>query len=58
VVEHDLRLIMRICDRVIVLNEGEVIAAGGPEDVRTDPAVIAAYIGAEETDNTREGEAE
>jgi ABC-type branched-subunit amino acid transport system ATPase component len=58
VVEHDLRLIMRICDRVIVLNEGEVIAAGGPEDVRTDPAVIAAYIGAEETDNTTEGEAE
>jgi ABC-type branched-subunit amino acid transport system ATPase component len=48
VVEHDLRLIMRICDRVVVLNEGEVIAAGAPVEVRSDPAVIAAYIGADD----------
>jgi len=58
VVEHDLRLIMRICDRVVVLNEGKVIAAGEPGEVRTDPAVIAAYIGTEETDNARNGGAE
>jgi branched-chain amino acid transport system permease protein len=58
VVEHDLRLIMRICNRVVVLNEGEVIAEGAPEAVRSDPAVVAAYIGAEDTDNARNGGAE
>jgi branched-chain amino acid transport system permease protein len=58
VVEHDLRLIMRICDSVVVLNEGEVIAEGEPEAVRSDPAVVAAYIGAEDTGNARNGGAE
>jgi ABC-type branched-subunit amino acid transport system ATPase component len=58
VVEHDLRLIMRICDRVIVLNEGEAIAEGEPEAVRSDPAVVAAYIGVEDTDNATNGGAE
>jgi branched-chain amino acid transport system permease protein len=55
VVEHDLRLIMRICDHVVVLNEGEVIASGSPGDVRTDPAVVAAYIGTDETGNATNG---
>jgi ABC-type branched-subunit amino acid transport system ATPase component len=58
VVEHDLRLIMRICNRVVVLNEGEVIAEGAPEAVRSDPAVVAAYIGAEETGIATNGGAE
>jgi ABC-type branched-subunit amino acid transport system ATPase component len=48
VVEHDLRLIMRLCDSICVLNEGNVISSGRPEEVRSDPAVIAAYIGEEE----------
>jgi ABC-type branched-subunit amino acid transport system ATPase component len=48
VVEHDLRLIMQLCDRIVVLNEGSTIAAGTPLEVRRDPAVIAAYIGDEE----------
>ena len=48
VVEHDLRLIMSLCDSVQVLNEGEVISQGTPAQVRSDPAVIAAYIGEEE----------
>jgi ABC-type branched-subunit amino acid transport system ATPase component len=48
VVEHDLRLIMRLCDSIYVLNEGNVISSGRPEEVRSDPAVIAAYIGEEE----------
>jgi ABC-type branched-subunit amino acid transport system ATPase component len=47
VVEHDLRLIMRLCDTIYVLNEGEVISRGMPDEVRSDPAVIAAYIGEE-----------
>jgi ABC-type branched-subunit amino acid transport system ATPase component len=58
VVEHDLRLIMRICDHVVVLNEGEVIASGSPGDVRTDPAVVAAYIGMDDSSNATNGGAE
>ena len=58
VVEHDLRLIMRICDHVVVLNEGEVIASGSPGDVRSDPAVVAAYIGTDDTGNATNGGAE
>lgn len=56
VVEHDLRLIMRLCDHIYVLNEGELISEGAPEQVRADPAVIAAYIGEEdrEEDTRRE----
>ena len=57
-VEHDLRLIMRICDHVVVLNEGEVIASGSPEQVRSDPAVVAAYIGTDDTGNAKNGGAE
>jgi branched-chain amino acid transport system permease protein len=45
IVEHDLSLILRLCDRIVVLNKGEIIAAGSPEAIRNDPAVIEAYIG-------------
>ena len=43
-IEHKLDLVMRLSDRVIAMDDGAVIA-GGPELVRTDPAVIAAYLG-------------
>ncbi len=44
-VEHDTELVMRVCDRVHVLDFGEVIASGTPDEVRTDPVVQEAYLG-------------
>lgn len=45
VIDHDLQLIMRLCDRIVVLNKGQVIASGEPEEVQKMPVVIEAYIG-------------
>jgi ABC-type branched-subunit amino acid transport system ATPase component len=45
IVEHDLELVMRASDRVIVMNEGAVIASGTPDEVRADQRVVDAYLG-------------
>ncbi len=45
IVDHDLHLLMELCDRIQVLDEGRTIAVGPPAKIRRDPAVVNAYIG-------------
>ena len=47
VIEHRMDLMMAVCDTIFVLDFGKVIAAGPPAQVQSDPAVTAAYLGAE-----------
>jgi branched-chain amino acid transport system ATP-binding protein len=49
-IEHDMPMVMRISDHIVVLDHGDVISQGTPQQIRHDPKVIAAYLGAEEED--------
>jgi branched-chain amino acid transport system ATP-binding protein len=56
VIEHDMRFIFNLCDRVCCLVRGEVLVEGPGEVVQSDPRVIEAYIGTPQTETQPEGE--
>lgn len=53
-IEHDMKLVLGICERLIVLDHGNVIASGDPHEVVNNPTVVTAYLGADDEDEGEE----
>ena len=49
-IEHDMHLVMQVCEKLVVLEYGAVIAEGTPAEIKANPLVIKAYLGSEELD--------
>ena len=47
-IEHDMNLVMNVCEGIVVVNYGRIIAKGTPEQIKSNPAVIEAYLGKKE----------
>jgi branched-chain amino acid transport system ATP-binding protein len=45
-VEHDMKMVMGVSDRIVCLNQGRIVASGSPAEIRGNPEVIRAYLGA------------
>ncbi len=57
-IEHDMSLVMNICDGICVLNFGQIIAKGTPDEIQNNPAVIEAYLGRQKDTEQKESDLE